>query len=191
MGCANFTTTNDLRQMKDSMNHHTPKQKHSSFIRGIGIQEKFETVFPNAGIFGNFAHVVYEAAAFWKFDDSVKEVPVLVTYPDGTRGNGRIDNLIDNKVIIDYKTNDMREWGTSDAKQSAQKYGQQIKRYVEADGVPLGCKGWIISTVPPNSPEVRQVYENTLAQYGVRVKFSTSEKPFNVMKAVEEAVRES
>ena len=140
--------------------------------------------------FGTFAHEAYQVAADEAFDDMDHNVPVVVTKPDGTRAQGYIDTLINDRVIIDYKTNFMPGWSVADAHRHGDEHGRQVQEYVESEGTPDDARGWIIPTVPPESVEVRQAYSDTLAEYGVGAKFSEEDQA-SVMTAVTEAVEES
>lgn len=145
--------------------------------------------------FGTFAHVAYTEAAEDKFQDEsgdrvATEMPVIVTKPDGTKAEGKLDLLVDN-TLADFKTNDMRDWSVSDAKQAGGGHGRQVQEYVDSPGTPDGTKGFVVSTVPPKLAEVRAAYEAKLAEHGVGVKFSEGEDPTTVMNAVQEAVDET
>ncbi len=103
-----------------------------------------------------------------------------------------LSGLIGNdRVIIDYKTNFMPSWSVSDARRHGNEHGRQVQEYVESEGTPDDARGWIISTVPPKSEQVRQAYSDTLAEYSVGVKFSQGEDQASAMTAVTEAVEES
>jgi hypothetical protein len=137
--------------------------------------------------FGTFAHEAYSLAAYENFDDVDREVPVIVTKRDGAEAQGRIDTMIGD-TLIDYKTNDMRDWDVAKAVSSAKEHGLQMQEYVESPGTSKDARGWIVATVPPRSEEVRQTYANTLARYGVGVKFTGGEDQDTVMEAVKAAV---
>lgn len=142
-------------------------------------------------VFGTFAHEAYEDAAEEKYgDDADRERRVGVTRPDGSLAEGEVDLMVGN-ALIDFKTNDMRDWSTGEARTAGHKHGQQMKEYVDSPDTPSHAKGWIIATVPPNSQEVRDVYATTLSEYGVGVKFAKGEDQASVMKEVDKAVRET
>lgn len=141
--------------------------------------------------FGTFAHEAYQVAADARFDNVDHNVPVIVTKPDGTEGQGYIDTLINDRVIIDYKTNYMPGWSVSDAIRYGHEHGRQIQEYVQSNDTPADAQGWIIATVPPGSDDVRTAYVDALAQYQVGVKFSADEDQDSVMDAVSDAVLES
>lgn len=205
MGCFLTTTDKDLAQMKQQMRKQARTVRHTStpsamekarqttqeFKTAKGISGSEEVVLDNPRSFGRFAHEAYQLSAFYHFDDVDNEVPVVVTKPDGTRVQGYIDTLINDKVIVDYKTNNMRDWSESRARREAKEYGRQVQEYVEADGAPPGCRGWIIATVPPNTSEIAEVYADELKEFGVGVKFCRGESAEDVIRAVEEAIRES
>lgn len=140
--------------------------------------------------FGTFAHEAYQVAVGERFDDVDHNVPVIVTKPDGSQAQGYIDTLINDRVIIDYKTNYMPGWSISDAVRYGHEHGRQVQEYVQSEGTPADARGWIIATVPPESADVRTTYVDTAAQYDVGVKFA-GEDTESVVKAVSEAVAES
>ena len=150
------------------------------------------TTFERPMDFGRFAHEAYELAAYNAFDDIEKEYPVIVMDQDGNEQNGKIDTLIvenDKNFIIDYKTNYMKDWSISEAKTKANEFGKQVQGYVEAKGVPSDCKGYIISTVPPESKEVRDEIERVLANYNIGIVFSESEDPEDVVDSIRKAIK--
>jgi len=148
-------------------------------------EENVDTSTPRE--FGKFAHQAYQSAAYETFDDIDNEVPVIVTKPDGTEAQGYVDTMIGN-TLVDYKTNDMRNWDAAQAVRFGNEHGQQMREYVESSGTPEDAKGWIVATVPPESEEVRQTYFDTLAGYDVGVKFAEGEDQDSVMDAVKAAI---
>lgn len=140
--------------------------------------------------FGTFAHSAYEQAAEERFEDAESNRPVIVTKPDG-EAQGYIDTLIDERVVIDYKTDYMPDWSVADAKRMGDEYGQQVEGYVNGKEMPADARGWIIATVPPESAEVREAFVDAAGEHGVGIKFSEGEQQEAVMEAVSEAVAES
>lgn len=141
--------------------------------------------------FGTFGHQAYEWAAEEDFDDVESNRSVIVTQPDGTETQGYIDTLIDERVIVDYKTNDMRNWSEADARWHGNNHGRQVAGYVNSREMPDDAQGWLIATVPPESADVRQAYTDAAGAHGVGVKFSKGEQQTDVMEAVSEAIAES
>lgn len=155
----------------------------------IGYIDDEELLTPQT--FGTFGHGAYEWAAEEHFEDAESNRPVIVTKPDGSEAQGYIDTLIDERVIVDYKTNDMRAWTVADAQRHGNEHGQQVKGYVNSPEMPSDARGWIVATVPPESAEVRQAYADAAGAHDVGVKFAGSEQQTDVMEAVSEAVAES
>jgi hypothetical protein len=147
--------------------------------------EEVDTSSPRE--FGKFAHQAYQSVAYETFDDVDSEVPVVVTRPDGTEAQGYVDTMI-GKTLIDYKTNDMRNWDTAQAARYGNEHGQQMQAYVASPSTPQDATGWIVATVPSESEEVRQTYADTLASYGVGARFAKGEDQDSVMDAVRGAV---
>jgi hypothetical protein len=147
--------------------------------------EEVDTSSPRE--FGKFAHQAYQSAAYETFDDVDNEVPVVVTKPDGTEAQGYVDTMV-GKTLIDYKTNDMRNWDTAQAVRYGNEHGQQMQEYVESSDTPQDAKGWVVATVPPESEEVRQAYADTLAGYDVGVRFAKGEDQDSVLDAVKGGV---
>jgi len=144
-------------------------------------------------LFGTFAHAAYEVTAYDRFDNVVNEEPVRITKSDNTQTWGRIDTIVNNRVIIDYKTNDMRDWDVDRARAAGRswEHGPKVKAYVDSPDTPTDSQGWIIATVPPRSEQVRQAYSDTLAEYSVGAKFAEGEDQDSVMKAVAAAVEDT
>lgn len=140
--------------------------------------------------FGTWAHSGYEQEAYFALDDAEREREVRVTKRDGSETWGKVD-LISGNALIDFKTNDLRDWSAAKARAMAKEHGQQMSEYVASPDTPANAKGWIVATVPPQSDAVRKVYASELGAYGVGVKYSASEDPADVVRAVREAVRES
>lgn len=174
------------RAMQDSAPEETGEQEAQA-QSGENIQE-----FGSSRDFGTFAHQAYEAAAEDGLDNEYveSEVPVQVIGPDGNVCQGRIDTLVDERHVFDYKTNDMRDWDPSTAYRAGLEHGKQVSGYVHSPDLPPDATGTVISTVPPNSSESRQAYADGLAQYGIGVQFSESEDPEDVTAAVREALKE-
>jgi hypothetical protein len=141
--------------------------------------------------FGTFAHQAYEWAAEEHFDDVESNRPVIVTKPDGTEAQGYIDTFIDERIVVDYKSNYMPGWSVSDARRYGDQHGQQVKEYVNSEGMPDDARGWIIATVPPESAEVRDAYADAASMHDVGVKFAAGEQQEDVIDVVSEAVAES
>ncbi len=141
--------------------------------------------------FGTFGHGGYEWAAEERLDDVESNRSVLIIKPDGSEAQGYIDTFINERVIIDYKTNDMRDWGEAEARRYGNEHGQQVQEYVNSPEMPDDARGWIVATVPPESAESRQAYSDAAGVHDVGVKFSASEQQEDVMEAVSEAVAES
>jgi hypothetical protein len=141
--------------------------------------------------FGTFAHQVYEAHAYLKFDDVENERSVRVIKPDGRIDEGKIDTVLnEGQTLIDYKTSDMRTWDAAQVRVAGRVHGQQMAEYIASPDTPADASGWVIPTVPPERDEVRQMYADRLAEYGVGVKFPESDQPEDVMDAVQSAVDE-
>ncbi len=166
------------------------EEAHESSDSPLDTQENIET-FDRPCEFGVFAHQAYKAAAYDSFDDVDEEVPVIIKGEDGSEQQGYIDNIIDDQVLIDYKTHDMRNYSSAEAEVLAENIGKKMQEYVKALGDSSEHKGYIISTVPPESNEVRKAMEATLAKYDVRIIFSESEQPEDVIKSVKKAVKDS
>jgi hypothetical protein len=141
--------------------------------------------------FGTLAHEAYQWAAEEHFEDAESKHTLIVTKPDGTTKNGEIDTLIDERVVIDYKTDYMPDWSVADARRLGDQYGRQVEEYVNGEGMPPDACGWIIATVPSESAEVRQAFVDAAGAHGVSVKFSKGEQQEDVIEAVSEAVAES
>ncbi|MBN1922750.1 MAG: hypothetical protein JW892_15990 [Anaerolineae bacterium] len=141
--------------------------------------------------FGRFAHQGYEVAAENNLDREYveSEVPARVVNADGMEHEGRIDTLVDGRHVIDYKTNDMRDWVPTQAYQAGLAHGAQVSGYVNSPDLPSDATGTVIATVPPVSSEARQAYADGLAQYGIGVQFSESEDPDDVAGAVQETLK--
>lgn len=138
--------------------------------------------------FGIHAHVAYaDAAQDAVTQDSDTEMPVIITNPHSPERMGRIDFIADNK-IIDFKTNDMREWTEADARIYAEQHGSQMQDYVNSPDTPVDASGWIVATVPPIHQAVRDVYSEVLKNYKVEVRFSPSESSESVGEIVSEIV---
>lgn len=172
------------RAMQDSIPEETGEQEVQA-QDGENIED-----FTTSRDFGRFAHQAYEVAAENNLDNEYveSEAPVQVIDADGNVGYGRIDTLVDERHVIDYKTNDMRDWDSSQAYQAGLKHGKQVSGYVNSPDLPPNATGTVISTVPPISNETRQAYADGLAQYGIGVQFSESEDPDDVTAAVQEAL---
>jgi hypothetical protein len=156
---------------------------------GAGSAEEVNTDTPTK--FGTFAHQGYGIAAGEKYGEKANiERRVGVTRADGTLAEGEVDLTVGN-ALIDYKTDDMRDWTTSEARAAAHKHGQQMKEYVDSPDTPIEAKGWIIATVPPRSQEVRSAYAGGLKECGVGAKFAKGEDQTSVMQAVDQAVKET
>lgn len=141
--------------------------------------------------FGTFAHEAYGYAAEDKYGDAADiERRVGVTKPGGWLADGEVDLAVGN-ALIDFKTCDMRDWTTTEARAAAREHGQQMKEYVDSPDTPADAKGWIIATVPPDSQVVRDAYAATLSEYNVGVKFAKGEDQASVMKAVDKAVKDT
>ena len=167
----------------------TPAEVREDIDDGLDEVKVVDTPTPTQ--FGTFAHEAYQVAADETFDDVDHNVPVIVTKPDGTQAQGYIDTLINDRVIIDYKTNYMPGWSVNDATRYGREHGQQVQEYVQSDGTPNDARGWVVATVPPESEEVRAAYAEALAEHEVGVKFSPGEDQASVMNAVSDAVSES
>lgn len=141
--------------------------------------------------FGIFAHQAYEWATEERFDDVESNRSVVITKPDGTEAAGYIDTLINERIVIDYKSNYMPAWNVSEARRYGNEHGQQVEEYVNSKGMPDDARGWIIATVPPESAEVRQAYIEAASAHGVGVKLSAGEQQEDVMNVVSEVVAES
>jgi hypothetical protein len=176
---------NEIGHPTDSSVDTTP----SEVGEDIGASDEEELTTPHE--FGTFAHGAYEWSAEERFEDVESNRPVIVTKPDGSEAQGYIDTLINERVIVDYKTNNMRDWSVADAQRYGNEHGQQVKGYVNSPEMPSDARGWIIATVPPESAEVRQAYTDAAGVHDVGVKFSGSEQQADVMEAVSEAVAES
>lgn len=172
------------RAMQDSTSEETGEQE-VPVQSGEDIQE-----FGTSRDFGTFAHQAYEVAAEDGLDNEYveSEVPVQVVDADGNVCQGRIDTLVDERHVFDYKTNDMRDWNPSTAHQAGLEHGKQVSGYVHSPDLPPNATGTVISTVPPTSSESRQAYADGLAQYGIGVQFSESEDPEDVTGSVQEAL---
>jgi len=141
--------------------------------------------------FGTFAHEAYGYAAEDKYGDAADiERRIGVTKPDGSLAEGEIDLAVGH-ALIDYKTCNMRDWTTTEARAAARKHGQKMQEYVDSPDAPANAKGWIIATVPPDSQVVRDAYAATLNEHNVGVKFAKSEDQASVMEAVDKAVKDS
>lgn len=141
--------------------------------------------------FGTFAHEAYGYAAEDKYGDAADiERRVGTTKPDGSLAEGEVDLAVGN-ALIDYKTCDMRDWSTTEARVAARKHGQQMKEYVDSPDTPADAKGWIVATVPPDSQIVRDAYAAVLSEYNIGVKFAKGEDQASVMKAVDKAVKDT
>lgn len=173
----------DVGKLKDTQEDATPAEV------GQDIEDDGAEMTPQT--FGTFAHQAYEWAAEEHFEDAESNRSVIITKPDGSEAQGYIDTLIDERVIVDYKTNDMRAWTVADAQRYGNEHGQQLKGYVNSPEMPSDARGWIIATVPPESAEVRQAYTDAVGVHDVGVKFSESEQQEDVVEAVSEAVAES
>lgn len=176
---------NEIGRPTDSLVDATP----SEVGEDIGAISEAEPMTPQT--FGTFGHGVYEWAAEEQFEDAESNRSVIVTRPDGSEAQGYIDTLINERVIIDYKTNDMRAWSVADAQRYGNEHGQQVQEYVNSPEMPSDARGWIIATVPPESAEVRQAYADAVGVHDVGVKFSGSEQQEDVVEAVSEAVADS
>lgn len=179
----------DIGTLSDYDDDATLSEVGEDIDDGLDEAETVDT--STAGQFGTFAHEAYQAATDEAFDDVDHNVPVIVTKPDGSEAQGYIDTLINERVIIDYKTNYMPDWSVSDATKYGRDHGRQVQEYVQSDGTPADAQGWIIATVPPDSEDVRTAYTGTLSEYGVGVQFSAGEDQEAVMKAVSDAVQAS
>lgn len=144
---------------------------------------------------GRFGHAAYEYYVEYEgaFDDVTSEESVIITKPDGVEAEGRIDTLINEKVIIDYKTDDMTDWDAAKATAIARSWshGPKVKAYVDSPETPQDAKGWIVATQPPKAEEVRQAYADGLAEFGVGVKWAESQHPDQVIDAIRDAVKDS
>jgi hypothetical protein len=141
--------------------------------------------------FGTFAHDGYEIAADDHFEDVETEKEVRVQRdPAKGQETGYIDAVVDERYLFDFKTNYMKDWTERDATRHGHEHGAQVKSYVDSPDTPADAKGWIIASVPPDSPDVRKTYSEVLGGYGVGVKYSQSEQQDDVIAAMEEAIDE-
>ena len=167
----------------------TPPEVREDIDDGLNEVEVVDTSSPTR--FGTFAHEAYQVAADETFDNVDHNVPVTVTKPDGVQAQGYIETLINDRVIVDYKTNYMPRWSVNDATRYGREHGRQVYEYMQSDGTPNDARGWVVATVPPESEEVRAAYAEALAEHKVGVKFSSGEDQVSVMNAVSDAVSES
>lgn len=139
--------------------------------------------------FGTHAHIAYIDAAQDRIDrDKVwGEVEVRTSDTDGNLKDGKVDLLVDDKVI-DFKTNDMRDWSETTARRFGHEHGKQVQGYVESPDTPENAEGYVISSVPPKSEDVRDTYTQALQDHGVDVRFSKSEAPEDVAEAAADIV---
>jgi hypothetical protein len=142
---------------------------------------------------GTIDHAIYEQSVEDALDDLENDVSVYsneqVTKPDGSQG--LIDTRVNN-TILDYKTNDMRDWTTANAAHYGHEHGQQVQDYVESPDTPADAKGYIIAAGrPPRDPQVQQTYTGTLAEHGVGVKYTAGGEPQDIVNSVKEAVNET
>ena len=139
---------------------------------------------------GRDGHAIYGRTVEDALDDTDKGVNVYsneqVTLPDGR--NGFIDTRI-NETIIDYKTHDMIDWTEADAKHYGNEHGEQVRGYMESPDTPDDALGFIIATGrSPDTDGVWKVYQDTLAEYGVGVRYATGGKPNDVLNSVKKLI---
>ena len=128
--------------------------------------------------------------AIFNSKDVHTEVEVSIQGENGTEQVGRIDAVIDEKHLFDFKTNYMKDWTEKDAIRYGHEHGAQVRSYVDSPDTPGDAQGWIIASVPPDSPDARKTYSDILGSYGVGVKYSQSEQQEDVIRAMEEAIAE-
>lgn len=131
--------------------------------------------------FGRDAHVAYQRVADNFFDEVEAERPVRVHTESDEELNGRVDLVIDENQLVDFKTNDMRQWSVGEATRFARAHGKQLRDYVDSPDTPDDSVGYIVSTVPPEDAAARATYQDVTAEYRVKVVFSESEQPEDVM----------
>ena len=155
------------------------------------LEEVEKKEFKEPMHFGSFAHEAYGLAAADRYENSETEQTISVLDEEGFHVNdGRIDLIVGEKNIVDFKTNDMREWTTEDAVKFAKEHGEQVQGYMNSPDTPEESKGLIVSSVPPKNEEVRKAYAEALADFGVEVGYSSGEDQDSVMEVVDSFVSE-
>jgi hypothetical protein len=144
----------------------------------------------SARVFGTHLHGWYAREGELRFagengDEVYAEKPVQVLDQDGTEHDGFVDLVVHEKYLFDFKSDDMRSWNETSARERAEKYGKQMQQYMESPDTPEDASGWIIATTPSESDEVTKAFEETLDQYGVKVRYSKGVEAQSVLDEVE------
>lgn len=186
MGCYLTATAKDLNNLKQSLTKgSSPRINSAKNLKKPGNYNESPKI--NARINGIILHIGYGIAAYHKYGASDYEVNVVLKNGKG----GRIDSIINDNIIVDYKNHDMRRWNESEAIRHAKKFGEKLKEYIDCDYTPKDSKAWIIAVAPPGDVEIRATIENILETYGVGIKYCSGAEINDVMDAVDEAVRDS
>lgn len=140
--------------------------------------------------FGTHAHSAYEITAYQHFEDVDLERIVSVEEEGGLFKDGRIDLIVDENKLLDFKTGDMRKWDEARARREAEVDGLQMYGYINSPDTPDDSIGTIVRTVPSESEDVLNAYREGLAEYGVATIFCESESPDAVVAAIEQKIIE-
>jgi hypothetical protein len=179
------TNANEIAKPKDMPQDYPDLND----IGSMALQGNIEVAeFDEPAHFGTFAHTGYELNAYHHFDDVELERQVRVTKPDGTVNDGKIDLVINENRLFDYKTGSMQNWDDKRALSEASRDGRQMYEYIHSPDTPTDSIGTIVRTVPSKSASVCRAYEAGLIEYGVNVIYSPSEEPDAVTHAIEKAI---
>ena len=203
MGCFLTVTRSDFEQLekvlgnKISYHGYVAKNIHrvsvdkSDFIvaNKYSVQNSTKSESQNnfnAAVNGTLLHGAYEYKVLEEFGNSDREVSVVLK--DGR--SGRIDSIINDKYLVDYKNHDMRTWSESQAKHYVKKFSSQMKDYVECDYTPKGSEPIIVATCPPNDENIRSLIQEGLKREGVEIVFCGSAEIDAVVNTLKEIIPE-
>jgi hypothetical protein len=103
-----------------------------------------------------------------RFEYVEEEVGCLIKDKDGNMKEGRMDLLMDEKDVVDIKTDDMSQWSVSRASREGMADGQQVREYTVSEGMPKDAKGYVLACGrTPEDPQAAAAYEEAINRQGV------------------------
>lgn len=108
--------------------------------------------------------------------------------PDGNyAGYGYADLVIEDKHVIDYKTDQMDTWTESTARARGQLYGSKVAAYTNSPQLREDAEGHLLMVGHRSDHEhINEIFRHAAAEHGVSVTFCESADPKAVMDEIEE-----
>ncbi len=121
-----------------------------------------------------------------------KEVKAKVLDENGELAKtGSIDLLVNQKDVIDIKTDDMRGWSKEKAKSMGEKYGKQVAEYVASPDTAKDAQGHLFMVGRQPSEDARQKLQEAADRHDVSVTFLDSADPAHVTAVIQDRLLRS